>query len=49
MSAGSEEGRRSYVATERITGRTGDGPEGSVPARIQHDDQGAYFEITLES
>jgi hypothetical protein len=81
MSAGTEEGSRSYVATERITGRTGDGPEGSVtvqhgglesdpgtwfghivpgtgtggfagwsgPARIRHDDQGAYFEISLES
>lgn len=81
MSAGTEEGSRSYVATERITGRTGDGREGSVtvqhaglesdpdtwfghivpgtgtdgfagwsgPARIRHDDQGAYFEISLES
>ncbi len=29
------EGSRLYVATERITGRTGD--------------QGAYFEISLES
>ncbi|HLK00758.1 MAG TPA: DUF3224 domain-containing protein [Streptosporangiaceae bacterium] len=79
LSAGTEEGSRSYVATERITGRTDDGREGelvvqhggleSVPeswfghivpgtgtgpfngwtgqARIQHDDQGAYFEITL--
>jgi hypothetical protein len=79
MSAGTEEGSRSYVATERITGRTGDGREGSVTvqhgglesdpdtwfghivpgtgtggfagwsgqARIRHDDQGAYFEITL--
>src|SRR5690242_12591015 len=79
MSAGAEEGSRSYVATERITGRTDDGREGSVtvqhgglesdpgtwfghivprtgtgdfaswsgPARIVHDDQGAYFEITL--
>ena len=34
MSAGSEEGSRSYVATERITGRTGDGQEGSVT--VQH-------------
>ena len=34
MSAGSEEGSRSYVATERITGRTGDGREGSVT--VQH-------------
>jgi Protein of unknown function (DUF3224) len=73
------EGSRSYVATERITGRTDDGREGSVtvqhgalesdpasvwghivpgtgtggfagwsgPALIRHDDQGAYFEITL--
>jgi Protein of unknown function (DUF3224) len=81
MSAGTEEGSRSYVATERITGRTGDGREGSVTvqhgglesdpdtwfghivpgtgtggfagwsgrARIRHDDQGAYFEITLAS
>ena len=81
MSAGAEEGSRSYVATERITGRTDDGREGSVTvqhgglesdpdtwfghivpgtgtgdfagwsgqARIRHDDQGAYFEITLES
>jgi Protein of unknown function (DUF3224) len=79
MSAGREEGSRSYVATERITGRTADGDDGSViiqhgglesdpgswfghivpgtgtggmagwsgPARIQHDDQGAYFEISL--
>jgi len=30
MSAGTEEGSRSYVATERITGRTDDGLEGSV-------------------
>lgn len=69
------------LATERITGRTDDGREGSVtvqhgglesdpdtwfghivpgtgtgdfagwsgPARIRHDDQGAYFEITLAS
>jgi hypothetical protein len=73
------EGSRTYVATERITGRTDDGREGSVtvqhgalesdpasvwghivpgtgtggfagwsgPALIRHDDQGAYFEITL--
>ena len=79
MSAGTEEGSRSYVATERITGRTEDGAEGSVTvqhgglesdpatwfghivpgtgtggfagwsgsARIVHDDQGAYFDITL--
>jgi hypothetical protein len=79
MSAGTEEGSRSYVATERITGRTDDGREGSVTvqhgglesdpdswfghivpgtgtagfagwsgsARILHDDEGAYFEVTL--
>jgi len=79
MSAGSDEGSRSYVATERITGRADDGREGSVtvqhgglesdpatwfghivpgtgtggfagwsgPARIVHDDQGAFFEIEL--
>jgi Protein of unknown function (DUF3224) len=79
MSAGTEEGSRSYVATERISGRTDDGREGSVTvqhgglesdpgswfghivpgtgtgdfagwsgsARIVHDDQGPYFEITL--
>ncbi|MBJ7609080.1 MAG: DUF3224 domain-containing protein [Candidatus Dormibacteraeota bacterium] len=78
MSAG-DEGARSYVATERITGRTDDGRQGSITvqhgglesdpaswfghivpktgtddfadwsgsARILHDDQGAYFEITL--
>jgi hypothetical protein len=78
-SAGKEEGSRSYVATEQITGRTDDGREGSFvvqhgglesdpatwfghivprtgtgdfagwsgPARIQHDDDGAYFEIDL--
>ena len=34
ISAGTEEGSRSYVATERITGRTDDGREGSVT--IQH-------------
>ena len=81
MSAGEQEGSRSYVATERITGRTDDGREGAftvqhgglesdpstwfghiVPttgtgdfadwrgsARIQHDDEGAYFEIDLQS
>jgi Protein of unknown function (DUF3224) len=80
MSAGTEQGSRSYVATERITGRTDDGRAGSVtvqhgglesdpgswfghivpgtgtggftgwtgPARIVHDDQGAYFEIDLD-
>ena len=79
ISAGTEEGSRSYVATERISGRTYDGHEGSVTvqhgglesdpaswfghivpgtgtgdfagwsgsARIVHDDQGAFFEITL--
>jgi hypothetical protein len=79
MSAGSEEGSRSYVATERITGRTDDGQDGSVTvqhgglesdpttwfghivpttgtgafagwtgsARIQHDADGAFFEIDL--
>ena len=77
MAAGSDEGSRSYVATERITGHPEGGGEGSVtvqhgglesdpatwfghivpgtgtggfagwsgPARIVHDDQGAYFEI----
>ena len=77
MSAGSVEGRRSYVATELIVGRTDEGLSGSfvvqhggleddestwfghiVPAtgtggfdgwvgsaRIQHDDDGPYFEI----
>ena len=34
MSAGTEEGSRSYVATERITGRTDDGREGSFT--VQH-------------
>jgi Protein of unknown function (DUF3224) len=80
LTAGTEDGNRSYVATERITGRTGDG-EGAftvqhgglesdpgtwfghiVPgtgsgvfagwtgsARIQHDGQGAFFEIDLAS
>jgi Protein of unknown function (DUF3224) len=79
MSAGSVEGRRSYVATELIVGRADDGREGSfvvqhggvesdpatwfghvVPAtgtggwegwvgsaRIQHDDDGPYFEFDL--
>jgi hypothetical protein len=45
MSAGSEEGSRSYVATERITGRTGDGRDGSVT--VQHggleSDPGSWF------
>jgi Protein of unknown function (DUF3224) len=34
MSAGTEDGSRSYVATERIVGRTDDGAEGSVV--VQH-------------
>jgi hypothetical protein len=34
MSAGSQEGARSYAATERITGRTDEGQEGSVV--VQH-------------
>jgi uncharacterized protein (TIGR03086 family) len=34
MSAGTEEGRRSYLATERITGHAYDGREGSVT--VQH-------------
>ena len=34
MAAGSQEGSRSYVATERITGRTDGGEEGSVT--VQH-------------
>ena len=34
MSAGTEDGARAYVATEQITGRTGDGQEGSVV--VQH-------------
>lgn len=38
MSAGTE-GTRSYVATERITGHTGDGREGSVT--VQHGGQEA--------
>ena len=45
MSAGTEEGSRSYVATERITGRTDDGREGSVT--VQHggleSDSGTWF------
>lgn len=44
-SAGTEEGSRSYVATERITGRTDDGREGSVT--VQHggleSDPGTWF------
>ena len=75
MSAGTQDGARSYVATEQITGRTADGEDGTVvvqhgglesdplswfghvvpgtgtgafagwsgSARIQHDDDGAYF------
>jgi uncharacterized protein (TIGR03086 family) len=34
MSAGTQEGKRSYVATERITGRTDDGREGTLI--VQH-------------
>jgi len=34
MSAGAEEGSRSYVATERISGRTDDGREGTFT--VQH-------------
>jgi hypothetical protein len=45
MSAGTEEGSRSYVATERITGHTEDGAEGSVT--VQHggleSDPGTWF------
>ena len=45
MSAGTEEGSRSYVATERIAGRADDGREGSVT--IQHggleSDPGLWF------
>jgi uncharacterized protein DUF3224 len=45
MSAGTEEGSRSYVATERITGHTDDGLEGSVT--VQHggleSDPGTWF------
>ena len=45
MAAGSQEGSRSYVATERITGHTQDGPEGSVT--VQHggleSDPGSWF------
>jgi hypothetical protein len=45
MTAGTEEGSRSYVATERITGRTDDGREGSLT--VQHggleSDPGSVF------
>jgi Protein of unknown function (DUF3224) len=45
MSAGTQEGSRSYVATERITGRTEDGHEGSFT--VQHggleSDPGTWF------
>lgn len=45
MSAGTQEGSRSYAATERISGRAGDGPEGSVT--VQHggleSDPGTWF------
>jgi len=45
MAAGSQEGSRSYVATERITGRLDGGEEGSVT--VQHggleSDPGTWF------
>ncbi len=45
MAAGTEEGSRSYVATERIEGRTDDGRQGAVT--IQHggleSDPGSWF------
>jgi Protein of unknown function (DUF3224) len=45
MAAGTIEGSRSYVATERITGRTDDGREGAVT--VQHggleSDPGSWF------
>jgi Protein of unknown function (DUF3224) len=45
MSAGTQEGSRSYAATERITGRTDDGRQGSVT--VQHggleSDPGSWF------
>ncbi len=45
MAAGTEEGSRSYVATERITGHGEDGQEGSVT--VQHggleSDPGTWF------
>jgi len=45
MAAGTEEGSRSYVATERITGHTDGGSEGSVT--VQHggleSDPGTWF------
>ena len=45
MSAGTEEGSRSYVATEQITGRTDDGREGTLV--VQHggleSDPGSWF------
>ena len=45
MAAGSEEGSRSYVATERVEGRTDDGRRGAVI--IQHggleSDPGTWF------
>src|SRR5690242_6336127 len=51
MSAGAEEGSRSYVATERITGRTDDGREGSVT--VQHggleSDPGTWFGISFRA
>ena len=45
MAAGEQEGSRSYVATERITGRTDDGREGAFT--VQHggleSDPGTWF------
>jgi hypothetical protein len=45
MAAGSEEGSRSYVATERVEGRSDDGRQGAVT--IQHggleSDPGTWF------
>jgi len=45
VSAGTDEGSRSYVATERISGRTEDGRAGSVT--VQHggleSDPGSWF------
>ncbi len=51
MAAGTEEGSRSYVATERITGHTEGGDEGSVT--VQHggleSDPGTWFGQILAS
>ena len=45
MSAGTEEGSRSYVATERISGRTDDGRDGSVIVQYGglESDPGSWF------